>query len=340
MALVFWDGGEGYRSTVDLQAKWTALGATQPIFTSGTTVRSGALGTRSLDRASNPSVQGNKISVSLSTIFVEFWWQPITTNATLDTVMGLLNASATQHMSVRRTSDGGSNTVLRWYNAAAAQVGSDYLVGAALTWVHVAVKCVISDTGSITIKIDDNLVVDALSGDFFSSGALTHVVFHTASGSGDCRFDDIVIQDQDGAFLGSKMHCVGAFPTAAGDSTALTPSAGSNWENVDEADPDDDTTYNSSATAGHRDLYNITDLPTYNGNVLGVDVWGRMRKDNGGTEQAKLAIKTNSTVYYGSDESLTNSYAPYRKQYLVNPNTGVAFTQAEINALQVGVEVV
>src|SRR6185437_13665423 len=50
-----------------------------------------------------------------------------------------------------------------------------------------------------------------------------------------------------------RVECV--MPNGPGAHTQFTPSAGANWQNVDEVPPDDDTTHNDSSTAGQLDTF-------------------------------------------------------------------------------------
>jgi len=58
-----------------------------------------------------------------------------------------------------------------------------------------------------------------------------------------------------------------------------------------------------------------------------------------GNVYARAAIKTHGTVYTGSEESnATDTFVTKSYQWATNPNTGLAWTWAEINAMQIGVE--
>ena len=128
-------------------------------------------------------------------------------------------------------------------------------------------------------------------------------------------------------------------PNAAGDSSALTAVGDSpNYACVDESSADEDTTYvnrDYNSTAYTLDLYN---LPAHSGSgvINSITIYARCRKTHD-VGYAKIACKTHSATYYGSEETLGESYANYSKQYTTNPNTSSAWTWTEIDALQVGV---
>ena len=69
-------------------------------------------------------------------------------------------------------------------------------------------------------------------------------------------------------------------PNAAGGNTGLTPSAGANWECVDEETPDEDTTYVYITDADGYDTY-TTDLVAGSGTINEVRVYVRGRYSQG-----------------------------------------------------------
>jgi len=132
-------------------------------------------------------------------------------------------------------------------------------------------------------------------------------------------------------------------PNAAGGETNLTqyPTSGDNYDKVDEATPDEDSTYvyQQAGAAFVRDLYNIQDHSAGAGIINHVTVYARCRHWSGENQgqRVKIAIKTHYTVYEGDEEATTASYANYSKQWATNPNTGSAWTWTEIDNLQAGV---
>jgi hypothetical protein len=135
-------------------------------------------------------------------------------------------------------------------------------------------------------------------------------------------------------------------PSAAGDETALTvyPS-GDNWAAVDDVTPDAAETFVCIMAEGtKRDLYKLEDSAlAYT--ITSVKVYIVCHGDiNYGAVHmhAKTAIKTHSTVYLGSEETIPDGGAAssFSKEYINNPNTGVAWTWTEVNALQAGVSLI
>ncbi|HEX2594757.1 MAG TPA: hypothetical protein VHL34_24855 [Rhizomicrobium sp.] len=123
-------------------------------------------------------------------------------------------------------------------------------------------------------------------------------------------------------------------PNGAGNSTQWTPSAGANWQCVDEVPPNGDTDYNATSTAGNLDLYTYQDIT--NDPVL-VQVCNYVRKT--GAEGASMAVtlRQGSTNYTGPTQAISStSYGYVFQPYDTNPATGLPFTISEINNGQCG----
>jgi hypothetical protein len=132
-------------------------------------------------------------------------------------------------------------------------------------------------------------------------------------------------------------------PNAAGDLTQFPtqfPASGSHYDKVDEATSDGDSTYiqtDSAASTLRTDLFN---LPSGTGgsNIID-DVVVKINAEalpGFSPAKAATAIKTNSVQYNGALNTLTQSYTVYSTTYVTNPNTGSAWTWAQIDALQTG----
>lgn len=156
--------------------------------------------------------------------------------------------------------------------------------------------------------------------------------------------DDIYVQDATGTTNNGDDIDIGEVtipylvPNLAGDTTAWTPSAGSNFQTVDEAPPNDDTDYVAAGTSGNIDLYNLTDISGANA-VKGVVVRTRAKKDTAGTKGFRQLLKSGGTVSNGPDIAPGTGYTTYGRALRKNPVTSADFTLAEITALQVGNEV-
>ena len=134
-------------------------------------------------------------------------------------------------------------------------------------------------------------------------------------------------------------------PTAAGDVTQLTPSAGSNYTCVDEAVANDDTDYVSGVSPGGApatfyDLYAATNHSAEYGTITNVTVYIRCKATGGAGATAATKVKVGGTEYAGSDNALTDGvWSNFSTSYNVSPKTTAAWTWAEIDGMQIGVTV-
>ena len=94
-----------------------------------------------------------------------------------------------------------------------------------------------------------------------------------------------------------------------------------------------DTTPNYTASAAQDQQFNVTDPPSGIFDVKAVKIAARAAKSGTPTKIA-LGYNSGGTVAVGVAKALTTAYATYESLDLVNPVTGVAFTVAEITALQ------
>ncbi len=90
------------------------------------------------------------------------------------------------------------------------------------------------------------------------------------------------------------MYAVAYQPTANGSHQDFTPNANANWQNAAAATPGS-ASYNSDATAGTYDIYNMT-LGTHSG-ILFVAQRASVEKTGGGTRIAQLGWNISGTKY-------------------------------------------
>lgn len=206
-------------------------------------------------------------------------------------------------------------------------------------WVYIELYIRIANSGGrVVAKINGETVIDFTGDTSQSSESITLVQFRNWNGA---SIDDVYIADTAGAvnnsFLGD-VAVLTARPSGAGASAQLTPSAGANWECVDE-NPMSDTDFVSSDVAGHQDLYVMSDIPT-NYEVKGVQTTVRAKKDDAGYRQVRHLVRSAGTTYDGDDRWLGTNYAASVSVFNTDPATGVAWTPAGVNAAEAGVEVV
>jgi hypothetical protein len=118
-------------------------------------------------------------------------------------------------------------------------------------------------------------------------------------------------------------------PSAAGDANDWTGT----YEDVDETSIyDSDKIY--SATDNTDFQCNLTGMPSGTWSVKAVKVAVRC-VDSSGSTGIQLGIKSGGTVDVGDTQTASGYWQTKERLMTVNPVTGVAFTPAEIEALQI-----
>lgn len=114
---------------------------------------------------------------------------------------------------------------------------------------------------------------------------------------------------------------------------------GNNWTAVNEAVKDDFISYVFTCSSDGTDLYTLQNHTTEAGTIAKVTIFAYVRGTNVSC-WAKTAIKTQATDYFGIQKNTdpVDTWILISTDYLVNPNTLIAWTWADIDALQGGIE--
>lgn len=209
------------------------------------------------------------------------------------------------------------------------------------TYLHYELKAVLSSTatGAWTLRRNGQ-IVQSQSGVITLAGAGDVITALICECPGSPYvMDDLYICDGSTAdsndFLGPVR--VQRLSPTGDDSVAWTPNAGgNNWSRVSEAGPDDDTTFVSAASV-LTDRYTIGDLPASAAIIRGVRVIYRARKEDAATVETRALLRSGGIDALGPTDALDTTYRYYSAYYPTDPNTGVAWTPAGVNALVAGV---
>lgn len=126
------------------------------------------------------------------------------------------------------------------------------------------------------------------------------------------------------------------FVNAAGDSAQFTPSAGSNYQCVDE-NPASESDYNTSDAIAELDLYNLEAFKATGGLITGVALWLYLSKTDAGAAAARGHLKmTSDHENPTSKYPAAGNYTYFTYQYDVSPESSSAFTESEFNSMQAG----
>lgn len=173
-----------------------------------------------------------------------------------------------------------------------------------------------------------------------ANATANQVRLNCASTTGNTTdFDEVYICDGTGSvnndFLGDVKTVTGR-PTGAGATTAWTPSAGANWECVDDAAPDDDATYTESTTVGQVDTFAVPALTATPTAIHGVQVSFNVKKTDAGTASVAAVLRSGGTDYFGTTVALGTTYAYVTHIWETDPATGLAWTRAGVDASEPG----
>jgi hypothetical protein len=332
-----------YLVTADLVNRFTSLSATTPTVSAG----NGRNATASL-RMDNYIRGWNLTLDAQATWIVGFAFKfSVLPGGTQRAILTFFD-TAVQHVFFALKTDG--TIEARMGAGAGTLLGTSTNVFATNTFYYLEFKVTISDTvGVVALRV--NGVVDAtlnLTGqDTRNAGNSTaNVITYglNSSTASTIDMDDMYILDgtvgdadqPNNDFLGD-VRVEALLPSGAGNYAQFTPSAGSNYQNVDDAAPDGDTTYNSSATTNQLDTFAMGNLATATGVVHGVELINSARKTDAGSSILAPVLRISATDYVGADDSLGTGYTYQSDQtYDVSPATGLPFTISEVNAFEVG----
>ena len=218
-------------------------------------------------------------------------------------------------------------------------------------WYYVECKVKVdnSPNGSFEIKVNGTTVLSQTGVDtaYRSTTGSDRVVLRGIC-NGPTRYmwmDDIYVCDDSGTlnndFLG-PIVVRNISPDADGDDAQWTLSSGaSGYPLVNETSPaDDDSDYIEDTTTGNRSIFTMSNVPSGQTGIVGVQQWTDCRITDATNYTLKQTIKQNGTLYPSTGKTISNqSFAQYYDILETDPDTGVAWTESGLNAIQSGVEV-
>jgi hypothetical protein len=229
-------------------------------------------------------------------------------------------------------------------------IGSSSSAYAIDIWHLIEIRYIPHPTnGTLQIYVDGALTINA-SGVRTSNTSATlvninefDVGFHRASTGGGTTstyfaYDDIRVNSTAGSVNNGKPgdgKIIGLVPTGAGTYTQLTPSAGANWDCVNET-PANTTDYVSHSTVGLKDTYAFSD-PVTAGNISAVTEIAYAQNSDGGGGSIGLLVRSGGIDSEASPTSITAAWGYYKRIMEVDPADSAAWTTAKLAALEAGV---
>lgn len=236
--------------------------------------------------------------------------------------------------------DGAGQIVLK--NGAGTTLGTSTTTLTAGVFTYIELKVTINNTtGIATLKMNGSQEFAVTGVDTQQSGTAQWTGFGLGPSNSTflATFDDVYVLDGSGAanndFLGD-IRVDSHVPTGAGATTGFTPSAGANWQNVDDTTPDDDTTYNETGTVNAIDSFGCTDLIPTGSGIKFIEVMLRAKKTDAGTAELATLIRHGGVDYAGTPQALSTDYNYYSQVYDQNPDTAAAWTETSFEAAEFG----
>lgn len=205
-------------------------------------------------------------------------------------------------------------------------------------YVHYEIKLIISSTGTLQIR-RNGIEVFRYDGDTSAAKDVQSIQWDGDGGpmelSGVHLMDSTGIQHND--FIGPT-EIVFMDPSADGSVTDfVAQGGGANYTEINDADT---ATYVESATLNARDLYQLTNPSASASGVVAVGVITEHRQLTAGAREIAAVVSSNGSAATGPARSTVIDWTLHLNLFETSPDTGAAFTPAELNSLQAGVEIV
>ncbi len=239
--------------------------------------------------------------------------------------------------------DSSGNLVLAF--AAGSEIASFPISAGVWHWVSMHLR-IHATLGKWTVNVDGIQEVD-FSGDTLNVGTPDTIngIQFGAGVSAVYIWDDIIITDGLGSApfddLLADRRIETIRPDGVGTATnfAPFPADAVNWNKVDEAVPDDDTTFVEDAVSAQRDTYTHGNMTLTPASIDALVVKTLAKNPDGGSNDIKHVIDSNGTVSVGSAIGLTSDYTVKQTIYETDPDTAIAWIKAGVDAVEAGFEV-
>lgn len=334
MALLFCDSFD-YYNTSQMTRKWSSVGG-------GVSITSGGRNSTSCAHCLGNNGATINLTSTPATIGVGVAYKPVSA-AVASLFLRLLDAGTVQ-LNFLMLSDGSIQVI----NGASVTLGTSApgaVPAPTSTFNYIEVKALISNTvGTVDVRVNGASVLSLTNKDTQNSANayVTQVDICERAGTGnETSFDDFVVWDTTGStnnnFMGDT-RIEALLPSGAGATTNFAPSAGSNYQCVDDATANDDTDYVSSSNVGDKDTYAMGNLASTIGAVKAVAVNTVDRKDDSGTRTHQHVTRLSGTESTGTAFAPTTTYVNHQSIFETKPGGG-AWTISDVNSAEAGLSI-
>lgn len=142
-------------------------------------------------------------------------------------------------------------------------------------------------------------------------------------------------------FLGD-VKVTALYPNAAGAFTQYTrggTNTGQDYSQVNEATPDEDTTYVVDSTVNDRDSFKFTSISLV-GSIFAAVLWSRARKDDASVRTLANVARSSAVDQVGANYNLASAYQYYGTVFELDPATTVLWTTTGLNLAEFGVKTI
>jgi hypothetical protein len=343
MALIYWDGFDDY-SVAQIGRYWTGTANTGGM----TIAANGRNGTNNLrcNSGGNSSVSFTVGSLATGTtgLALRYASTPTANGA----IICFFDGVASNYQVTIALNTSGQVVAFRGQTGATLLGTSTVALNSGVYYYLEAQVTISTTVGVVVVKLNGTTILN-LTGQNTQATAnafFTQIVYDDdfpGNGHGLCQhagnvdIDDLYI-DNAATFHGDcRVETV--FATGVGFSNTFTPTgAAANWQCVSENPADDDTTYVAGTAAGNIDLYTFAAIATTTGAVQGVMQMMIARNDSAGTTTLGAECRSGTTNFVDAGQNVgSTTYNGYFVLRLVDPNTSAAWTIANVNAAQFGV---
>lgn len=212
------------------------------------------------------------------------------------------------------------------------------------TWNYIEFRIVVSDTvGEVEVMLNgvQEIIQTNIDTKNTSVGSVNQIYFSTCRWQDSGRIDDVYAVSTAGSvnndFLGDcrvdTLSVLGNGTTNQWDALV----GPSNYQDVDDATPDDDSTYIYTAVDGEIDLFDIENMSQAT-DVFGVQVCARAEKPDAGDAFVRLGVRSGGANYFGPDQGLSVGYTHLKQIFETDPHTNGVWTRTLVNLLEIGVK--
>jgi len=290
-------------------------------------------GGHSLHAASNGLTSTKNIGSNIGSMNLVFAVNIASNGVGANTALFSLNDAGTAQVSLKMLSDG---TIQAYRGSLGTLLGATspgaFTFG---VFQSIEVNVTISATVGVFQVWVNSVSVLNLTAQNTKNTANTTVSAFTLGCVGNVVMDFCDIVWSDGSRIGDvRTECI--VPNGAGTHAQFTPSAGANWQNVDEIPPDGDTTFNDTTVVGNIDSFVHAALSASPASILAVIVNVRARNTTTGVGSVAPFIRSSTTELAGTAVALNTSYQNFQSVYATDPATSAAWTLSGVNACEIG----